>query len=91
MVDSNFVAALVQWARLSDENLAVLTSDFSSLYFQIQQGQGKQQTSISVPEYSASWSQSITVEDYFSALSRAIAILSNSQMIWKRTVSRVFV
>lgn len=90
MPDADFTAALVAWGRLSPFNVTRMTNDFAALYAKIQLGEGKQLVSVSVPGNSASWSTSLTVQENFSALSRALAILNNTSTVWRRTVNRNF-
>ncbi len=90
MVDADYVNALVNFGRLSPDNIFVLEEDFACLYAKIKGQEGRSVTSVSVPGQTVSWSQPMTVQDQFSALSQALSILHGTPSVIHRTTARYF-
>jgi hypothetical protein len=90
MADQDYVNALVNFGLLATGNVTILKADFAGLYAKIQVGSGRMVTSVTVPGQTVAWSQTMTLQEQFSALSQALNILAGTPTIIRRTTARYF-
>lgn len=85
MLDYEYISALVVFGKASAANLALLQKRVTDLFTYITLNNGQNLVSVALPGQHIAWEKNLTVQEEFSAVQQALAIINGQPTIIRKT------